>query len=94
MTDLEITDEAIAAQRAYDAAGAEVQRVLDLQPPPVAIAAKEAEISDDQRKQVQQARDARMAALHALRAAREQIGGNPVTVQAAVRKAARQGQEA
>lgn len=89
MADIEVTPEAIAAQQAYDRADSEVARVVALQPSGVDIAAQEAEISDEQRAEVERARAARLEALHALRAERAKIGGDPVKVEQAVRKAAR-----
>lgn len=87
---IEITDEAIAAQRAYDAADAKVRQLVEQQPSGVAIAAGEASISDEQREEVRLARDARLAALHVLRAERAKLGGgNAVVVEMALRKAAR-----
>ncbi|MEV0382444.1 hypothetical protein [Nonomuraea sp. NPDC050643] len=91
MADIEISDEAIAAQRAFDAADAEVRRLVDRLPSGVAVAAGEAEISDEERAEVQQARDARLEALHVLRAGRAKIGGDPVKVEQAVQKVARGG---
>lgn len=89
MADIEIKPAAIAAQRAYDAADAEVARLVALQPSGVDVAAGEAEISDEQRAAVDEARRARLDALKALRAARAQITGDPIEVEQAVREAAR-----
>jgi hypothetical protein len=90
MADIEISDEAIAAQQAFDAADAAVHRLRAAEPSGVAIAAGEAEISDEHRAKVQQAREARLAALDVLRAERAKLGGdNPVKIEQAVKKAAR-----
>lgn len=92
MADIEISDEAIAAQQAFDATNDEVQRLVALLPSGVAIAAGEAEISDEQRAEVQQARTARLTALHVLRAERAKLSGDhPVKIEQALRKAARAG---
>lgn len=90
MADLDMPAEAIAAQQAFDAADAAVRELVERLPSGVAIAAGEASISDEQRAEVQHARDARLAALHVLRAERAQLGGdNPVKLETALRQAAR-----
>lgn len=82
--------EAIAAQRAFDDALAVVERISDALPSSVAIAAGEAEVTEEQAAELQAAREARMAALHALLAVKRWEGdGGPKEAEAALRKAAR-----
>ena len=95
MADIEISDEAIAAQQAYDRADADVRRLVALQPSGVAIAAGETDIPDELREEVRQAREARLEALHVLRTERAKLGGgNPVKIEAALKEAARGGRDA
>ncbi|MGP4092916.1 hypothetical protein [Nonomuraea sp. KM90] len=81
---------AIEAQRAFDAADAECRRISDALPSSVAVAAGEAIVTEEQRVELQAARDARMAALHALLAVKRWDGdGGPKEAEAALRQAAR-----
>jgi hypothetical protein len=84
--------EAIAAQQAFDRADAACWRIADALPSSVAVAAGEAEISDEQRAELQEARRARMEALWVLLAAKQWDGdGGPRAAEAALREAARGG---
>jgi glutamate formiminotransferase len=84
--------EAIEAQRAFDRADAACRRIADALPSSVAVATGEAIVTEEQRAELQEARDARMAALHALLAAKRWEGdGGPRAAEAALREAARDG---
>ncbi|GAA3172361.1 hypothetical protein [Nonomuraea roseoviolacea] len=92
MADIEIPDDVIAAQRAYDAADARVHEIVASLPSSVAIVAGEAEISDEQRQAWHEARAERMRLLFALRDLPwwgEQP--DPLGAEKALRKAARAG---
>jgi predicted phage gp36 major capsid-like protein len=67
MADIEIPDGVIEAQRAYDAADAHVQEVAATLPSSIDIAAKEAELSDEQRQAWEDARAERLRLLAELR---------------------------
>ncbi|MEU6710035.1 hypothetical protein ABZ897_01035 [Nonomuraea sp. NPDC046802] len=85
--------EAIAAQQAFDAATAEVQRVNALMPSSLAVGAGDASIPDELRAEWKKAWDARMDALWALREAKNWVGnGGPKAAEAALRLAARGGE--
>lgn len=89
--DIEITEAAIAAQRAYDQADAKVKKLTDQLPPSMALATGEAAITDEQRDALDQARADRLTALFKLREERAKLGGdNPLAVEKALREAARQ----
>ncbi|MFI7126017.1 hypothetical protein ACIBQ1_10005 [Nonomuraea sp. NPDC050153] len=84
--------EAIEAQKAFDAAVAECQRISDSLPSSVAIAAGEVTVTDEQKTELEAARTARMDALKALLAVKRWEGdGGPKEAEAALRKAARDG---
>ena len=84
--------EAIEAQRAFDRADAACRRIAGALPSSVAVANGEAEVSDEQRAELQEARQARMEALWALLAVKRWEGdGGPRAAEAALREAARDG---
>ncbi|MET8866550.1 hypothetical protein ABZW11_26730 [Nonomuraea sp. NPDC004580] len=90
MADIEITPEAIAAQRAYDQADAHVRALTDQLPPGTVLASGAAVISDEQREALDKARTARLDALHKLREERAKLGpGNSIAIETALREAAR-----
>lgn len=92
MADLEIPDEVLAAQRAYDVADAAVKQALAKQPSGLAIAAGEAVISDEVRQEVAQARTARLERLRELRSLPWwDTVESPIKAEQALRKAARAG---
>ncbi|GAA2860292.1 hypothetical protein [Nonomuraea rubra] len=67
MADLDIPEEVIAAQRAYDEADAEVHRIVASMPSGSAVAAGEAEIPDDLADELHRARMARLDRMEELR---------------------------
>lgn len=60
MADFDLPDDLLAAQRAYDEADARVQQIADALPSSVAVVALEAEISDEQRRELAEARAERL----------------------------------
>lgn len=64
MSDYEIPDDLIAAQRAYDEADRRVQEVTDALPSAQEV--MEGAMTDEQRDQLVEVREARLAALEAL----------------------------
>ncbi|GAB2918882.1 hypothetical protein ACFMQL_20665 [Nonomuraea fastidiosa] len=89
MADIEITETAIEAQRAYDAADERVRKLVSQLPPSTALASGEAEVTEEQREAFAQARDDRLAALSTLRNERARIDGEPIRVEKVLREAAR-----
>ncbi|MET8985804.1 hypothetical protein ABZW49_10185 [Nonomuraea wenchangensis] len=86
--------EAIDAQRAYDAADAEVQRLTALMPSSVAVVAGEVAVPRELREELERARSARLDALAALLDHKRWDGdGDPIKGEAALRKAARAGDQ-
>ena len=84
--------EAIEAQRAFDRADAACRRIAAALPSSVAVANGEAEVSEEERAELQEARRARMEALWALLAVKRWEGdGGPRAAEAALRGAARDG---
>lgn len=90
MADLEIPPEAIAAQRAYDQADAEVHRLIADLPSGLDVAEGRATISDEQRQEVARARAVRLERLEALRGLPwwDSVA-SPLVAEVALRNAAR-----
>ncbi|MEV4096987.1 hypothetical protein [Streptosporangium saharense] len=63
MANYDFPDDLIAAQRAFWEADARVREVTDRLPSSIAIAAGEAEVSDEQRAELDRVRAARLEAL-------------------------------
>ncbi|WP_188188070.1 hypothetical protein [Nonomuraea sp. SYSU D8015] len=92
MADYDIPPDAIKAQQAYDAADAEVQRLISLMPSGVAVAAGEATIPPGLADELQRARLARLARMEELRDLDWwQTVDDPIKAEMALRKAARPG---
>lgn len=90
MADLDIPEDVIAAQRAYDAADAAVQGVVARMPSGVAIAAGETSIDEELRAELGQVRAERLQRLKELRDHPWwQQAGDPLKAEAALRRAAR-----
>ncbi|GAA3086237.1 hypothetical protein [Streptosporangium carneum] len=66
MSEYEFPETLIAAQRAYWAADAHAQEVTDALPSSIAVLAGEAEVSEEQRERLAEARERRLEALEAL----------------------------
>lgn len=90
MADIEIPPAVIAAQQAYDAADAEVQRIIALMPSGVDVAEGNVSIPDELAGALSEARGKRLEALFALRDLPwwKEVD-DPLKAEAALRKAAR-----
>lgn len=92
MADYELPDDLIEAQRAFYEAEKRCQELVDAEPAPTAIAALEAELSDEQRQALAAAREERLQAvevLHRHRFWRDVQAGDKMKVQAKLREAAK-----
>lgn len=92
MADYDLPDDLIAAQKAFYEAEARCQALVDAEPAASAIVALEAEISEEQRQALADAREERLQAVEALHRHPfwETVdAGDRIKVQAALRKAAR-----
>ncbi|MGA4989845.1 hypothetical protein [Nonomuraea bangladeshensis] len=97
MADYDLPDDLIAAQKAFYAAEARCQELVDAEPAATAVVALEAEISDEQRRALADAREQRLQLVETLH--RHPFWAtvdtsDRIKVQAALRKAARAGDQA
>ncbi|MFI7113931.1 hypothetical protein ACIBK9_46975 [Nonomuraea sp. NPDC050227] len=92
MADYELPQDLIDAQKAFYAAEARCAELVAAEPSPVAIAALEAELSDEQRQALAAAREERLQAVEVLHRHpfwKDLPAGDKMKVQAKLREAAK-----